>query len=236
MITIVGKTLGEVYEKVYKELIHFGNDIGNTLELENAILLIEKPSLKDLHLPYRDFSKNYLMKELNWYWTGRNDVEFIGEVAKMWYQISDDGKTNNSAYGYIVHKKYGRDQLLEILEILKNDPASRRAVLNISDPLLHKEETKDLQCTVALQFLIRDNKLNMTVFMRSNDLYFGLPYDSIYFMTIQDWLAKQLNIKVGSYTHHATSMHIYKRDLDKFEKHNNVVNIDKYDTLYDILK
>lgn len=235
MIVIKGRTISEVYEILLHKLINEGDEVENTFELLNTVLEIEEPSIKDIYLPMRNFSKKYLMKELNWYWTGNNDVNYIGEVAKMWYDISDDGKTSNSAYGYIIHKKYERDQLMEIYELLKKDSYSRRAILNISDALLHKQNTKDYQCTIALQFLIRDNKLNMTVFMRSNDIYFGLPYDSIYFMTIQDWLAKKLNVKIGSYTHHATSMHMYKSDVDKFKEHNNVINLDKYETIYDII-
>lgn len=83
-----------------------------------------------------------------------------------------------------------------------------------------------MQCTIALQFLIRNNELQMTVYMRSNDVYFGLPYDYIYFVSIGQYIANKLNINFGLYTHHATSLHMYLRDVDKFVKHNQITNID----------
>ena len=235
MTIIKEKTLGAAYEVLTHKLMNEGEDTGTTFELLNTVIEIEKPSIKDIHLPFRNISKRYLMRELNWYWTGNNDVNYIGEVAKMWYKISDDGHTSNSAYGYIVHKKYNKDQLMEIYELLKNDPSSRKAVLSIIDPRLDKKKTKDLQCTIGLQFIIRNGKLHMTVFMRSNDIYFGLPYDAIYFMTIQNWLSNKLDVEIGTYTHHAVSMHMYKRDIGRFVKHDRTINLDKYKTVYDII-
>lgn len=235
MNLIKGETLGDVYKELYHKLLNEGVDDGITYELTNTVLEIQKPSLINIHLPYRNLSKKYLMRELHWYWLGRNDVEYIGKVAQMWKHISDDGETNNSAYGYIIHKKYDKDQLLEVRDLLKKDPSSRKAVLSIFDANIDKSKTRDLQCTIALQFLIRNNKLNMTVYMRSNDIYFGLPYDSIYFMTIQNWLAKELGYEVGSYIHNATSMHMYKRDIGKFKKHTTQINLDEYQTVYDEL-
>ena len=62
--------------------------------------------------------------------------------------------------------------------------------------------------------------------MRSNDIYFGLPYDYIYFVSLGTYVAKQLDIPFGLYTHHATSMHMYLRDVDKFVPHEQRTTID----------
>lgn len=227
MKIIKEKTLNYAYAILVKELLVNGQTQGETLELTNTVIEIERPSLKQIHFALRKISKNYLRTELKWYWNGRNDVEYIGDAAKMWYDISDDGKTSNSAYGYIIQSKHNKNQLDEVLKVLQKDPSSRKAVLSIIDPTLNKLETKDLQCTIAIQFLIRNNKLQMTVFMRSNDIYFGFPYDSIYFITLQTWLAKQLNIEIGSYIHHATSMHVYKRDIPNLKEHNQFIDINE---------
>lgn len=65
----------------------------------------------------------------------------------------------------------------------------------------------------------------MTVYMRSNDIYFGLPYDYLYFVSLGEYIAKQLNISFSTYHHIVTSMHLYTRDECKFDKHDQVVNI-----------
>lgn len=166
----------------------------------------------------RNISKRYCAAELLWYLMGDNSVDFIGKYASMWNRITDDGKTNNSAYGYIIKYKHGFDQLEKIVELLKIDIHSRRAVININVPNENVIETKDEMCTVCLQFLVRDNKLNLSVVMRSNDLYFGLPADICAFCEWQKYVADKLGLEYGSYTHHAISLHIYERDFDKFNK------------------
>ena len=166
----------------------------------------------------RNISKRYCAAELLWYLMGDNSVDFIGKYASMWNRITDDGKTNNSAYGYIIKYKHGFDQLEKMVELLKTDVHSRRAVININVPNENVIETKDEMCTVCLQFLVRDNKLNLSAVMRSNDLYFGFPFDDISFIEWQKYVADKLGLEYGSYTHHAISLHIYERDFDKFNK------------------
>lgn len=217
--------ISEAYEILLNELFE-APIVGNTHEINNCCLVIKNPTTKDYYLPYRKISEKYATAELNWYWSADNSCETIGQYAKMWLRLSDDGKTNNSAYGYILHKKYGFDQIKQVIELLKKDPTTRRAVLNISDPAINRIETNDMQCTIALQFLIRHDELEMTVYMRSNDVYFGLPYDYLYFVSIGEYIAKQLGLKLGLYTHHATSMHMYLRDEEKFVEHNQITNID----------
>ena len=166
----------------------------------------------------RNISKRYCAAELLWYLMGDNSVDFIGKYASMWNRITDDGKTNNSAYGYIIKYKHGFDQLEKMVELLKTDVHSRRAVININVPNENVIETKDEMCTVCLQFLVRNNKLNLSVVMRSNDLYFGFPADVCAFCEWQKYVADKLGLEYGSYTHHAISLHIYERDFDKFNK------------------
>lgn len=217
-------------QTAYKELIQYLKDaeiVGQTKEINNCCLIVHNPSIKDFYLPYRDVSEKYLNAELKWYWSGDNSCETIGKHAKMWLSLSDDGKTNNSAYGYILFKKYGFNQLEQIIELLKKDPTTRRAVLNISDPAINRITTKDMQCTMSIQFLIRNGKLEETVYMRSNDVFFGLPYDYFFFVSLGQYIAKQLDLELSLYTHHATSMHMYLRDEDKFNvKELSIINID----------
>lgn len=216
MHIIQRKTIYQAYAELIDELLNFGRHVGNTIELNNCCLIVEQPSIENYRLPYRSVSKKYLLEELKWYWSGDNSCKTIGQFAKLWLAISDDGETSNSAYGYILQKKYGFNQIEQIIKLLKKDPTSRRAVLNISDPSINRIETKDMQCTIAIQFLIRNNKLEETVYMRSNDVYFGLPYDYVYFVSIAMYIASKLKLELGSYTHHATSMHMYDRDVEKF--------------------
>lgn len=198
------------YVELLEMLVYDGKNVGNTHELTNVQFTV------DSNHPiayYRKPSLSYMLAELVWYFSADNSKDFIGYFADMWNHISDDGKTSNSAYGYIIHKKHGFDQIKKVIELLKKDPESRRALININVPNEKVIETKDEMCTIALQFLIRNERLDMTAMMRSNDVWFGLPYDIVYFTAVQKYIANELGLESGSYTHFVTSMHIYKKEI-----------------------
>ncbi len=97
------------------------------------------------------------------------------------------------------------NQYKKCLIYLKADKTSRRAIINLSIPedLLVNDRT----CTNTMNFLIRNEVLNLTVNMRSQDVHQGLEYDVFFFTNIQRKLAHELGVKVGIYTHHMVSMH-----------------------------
>lgn len=70
--------------------------------------------------------------------------------------------------------------------------------------------SKDVPCTVAWHFTVRDGALILTVFMRSNDVWLGLPYDLLNFTTVQRVVASMLDLKVGEYRHIVSNLHIYE--------------------------
>lgn len=203
-------------DKIYNKLcvaLQKAPEVNGTREINNVKITLT--NILDNVVSCRNISISYALGELLWYFTGRNDVEFISKFGSMWSRISDDGVTNNSAYGYVLMKKHGFNQIEKIIELLKKDPTSRRAVLNINQANEHVIETKDEPCTIALQFLIRDNMLHCTTIMRSNDIWFGFPYDVIFFTELQKYIASRLNVGFGEYTHFAVSLHLYDRDSEK---------------------
>lgn len=211
------KTINNMYKYYVNNVIKNGNNIGNTKEFTNVIFTV-KDVINNNIINIRNISYEYILAELIWYFSGSNSVDFIGQFGDMWNKISDDGVTNNSAYGYILKEKFGFDQIEKIIELLKKDPTSRRAVLNINSANKSVIETKDEPCTISIQFLLRNGRLNCTTVMRSNDLYFGLPYDAIFFTELQKYIASRLKCKVGFWTHFVGSMHIYMKDIKRLKE------------------
>lgn len=211
------KNVNDAWIHLAKNVVYKGDVVGNTKELTNVSFQIENP-LDNIVKSRHNFSLTYYLGETVWYGAGKDDVEFISKFGRIWNHLTDNGIYNNSAYGYILKNKHGFDQIEKAIELLRGDQYSRRAVLNINIPRRDVIETKDEMCTIALQFLIRDGKLNMTGIMRSNDLWTGTPYDIFYFTTLQRYVAYKLNIDMGTYTHFATSLHCYLRDEEKLIK------------------
>lgn len=185
-------------------------------EILDAITVIEDPTRNFVLSEKRNLPIRYAIGELLWYNSRVPTVKAIAPFSSVWKRMSDDGVFVNSNYGYVIHDKYGFDQYEYCKELLKRDPNTRQAVIHIKTPRNTIEEpTKDLNCTVCLQLFIRDNKLHMTVYMRSNDIWTGFPYDVFNFTCIQIRMAMELGVEIGTYTHHAASLHLYTRNLNK---------------------
>ena len=185
------------------------------------------------YVPGRELSVHYMIAELLWYLSGNDSTEWISNYSAFWSKISDDGKTANSAYGARIFKPHNRiaanvdeawTQWDYVVNELKNDSDSRRAVVHIRSPQDSILAGLDVPCTLSLQFFLRNDKVHMTVSMRSSDVILGLSYDVPAFTIFQELLALQLTqelgrpIGLGSYTHLSASLHLYERHFKMAEK------------------
>ncbi len=75
---------------------------------------------------------------------------------------------------------------------MRNDKDSRQACIMINRKEVMMGETKGKLCTNAIMFRIRENKLNMTVQMRSNDVIFGLGIDAVMFSFMYEMMYQRL--------------------------------------------
>lgn len=220
MIVFSGKTVNEVWEKAFDALSMQANEgfqdssrDGSVVgEFLDAVMIVDDPTRNIVTSPIRKMPMRYAVGELAWYLSGSNKVKDISQYAKKWVEISDDGKTNNSAYGYRIFEKFGFDQWEYVKGLMKKDPNTRQAVIHIKDA--SDIPTKDTPCTVYLQFFLRDNKLYLSVHMRSNDIWMGVPYDMFSFCFLQVKMAMELGVEIGTYTHYAGSLHLYQRDYE----------------------
>jgi thymidylate synthase len=139
--------------------------------------------------------------------SGLSLPELVIAVGPQFINYAEDNGVFHGAYGPRTNGQYD-----VIIDRLKNDPDSRQAVVTIWNPEYDLQEKKrDYPCTILHQFRVRDNKLNMTVFMRSNDVWLGAAYDFFQFTRVQIAMASVLGIEPGKYVHHVGSMHIYEQ-------------------------
>lgn len=141
---------------------------------------------------------------------GFSDAERMRDIVPGFKRFMNGGSLHG-AYGPRVSM-----QMSAAIRRLIDDPDTRQSVVTIWDPLhdLMQEGRKDLPCTLSFTFSVRDDKLNMSTHMRSNDLWWGWSYDLFQFTQLQWTVANFLGIDAGSYTHYADSFHLYDRDAD----------------------
>lgn len=172
--------------------------------------------------PARAANYGFAAGEFLWYLRGVDDLTSICYYNKRMKDYSDDGKTLNSAYGKRINSQWA-----DAIATLVGDPDSRRAVMTIFAPSDMRRAvtvgTKDVPCTLALQFFVRDSKLDLHVTMRSNDVVWGLANDLFSFTLFQETMLLDLkasapslfsDLKLGTYYHTAGSMHLYERHFD----------------------
>lgn len=209
-------TLDEAFEYWY-DLLTSNTDAvesrdGNVVgEVINATTVINDPTRCIMKSEIRKLPMRYCIGELLWYLSGNKNLKEIQKYTKNWDRMSDDGMTVNSNYGHCIQHKFGFNQWEYVKNMLLENPNTRQAVIHIKTA--DNTSSKDVNCTVCLQFFIRDNKLYLTVYMRSNDLWTGFPYDVFQFTAMQILMSMELGIELGSYTHMAGSLHLYERNL-----------------------
>lgn len=193
---------------------------------------------------------DYTAKETELYDSCTNSAEDFGKASKFWLKLANPDGTVNSAYGYLIwkNKSHGSDFETELAphpafpeggvthsvpkrrtpwewakESLVADKDTRQALLRFSLPEHQWVGNRDQTCTLHGLFLIREDKLHLTINMRSNDLTLGLVYDLPWFISLMYRMREELletypDLQIGTYTHQVASLHIYDRDEERILK------------------
>jgi thymidylate synthase len=198
----------EAYEAVLDKILQEGIDFGDTKAIFNCGFYIDNPSDKAITNLERKWNKKYAAAEWAWYLSGDPKISKLGElygsIPPIWKRMADKNGEVNSNYGYQWQRHNQIDYIVNKL---------RHAAISIYDAKEHLQYGNDTPCTYAIQFSIIDEKLCMSVYMRSNDIWYGFCNDQYQFASLQEMIADMLHINTGWYYHHAHNMHLYKNKL-----------------------
>ena len=117
----------------------------------------------------------------------------------------------NAGWDYTYHDRFYR-YLPFVIGELKRNSESRRAVISIRDNETDSRN-KDAACMQSIQYFIRECKLDCMVLFRSNDLPEAFFFNAFALVMLQEKVAGELGIGVGTYTHRSNSMHCYEKDF-----------------------
>lgn len=201
-------TFGKAYTKVLATLLTRGT-VSSPRGMKTKEILAAQVVITDLRQniiasELRDLNFRFMVAEWLWIMAGKNDVKSIMKYNKQIEKFSDNGEIFNGAYGPRL-----LPQWKHVYKALQKED-SRQAVATIWTP--NPEDSKDIPCTIALQFLIRDKKLHMVVTMRSSDAWLGLPYDVFNFSMMANGIAGMLGIETGAITMQLGSLHLYENN------------------------
>ena len=182
-----------------------------------------RPTERVIFWPERDANPFFHFFESLWMLAGRNDVTYVEQFAKRMRDYSDDGEVIYGAYGFRWRTWFGFDQIEAVVEELKRDPFSRRAVLTMWSPngdLIQADggvgglSSKDIPCNTQIYLRRASGELHMTLTCRSNDIVWGAyGANAVHFSMLQEYLAGMLGTRVGTLYQVSNNFHGYKKTL-----------------------
>lgn len=199
---------------------------------EPVTTVYNRPKERVLFWEARDANPIFHLMESIWMLSGRNDIAFPAMFNLRIGQYSDDGQVFNAAYGYRWRRHFGIDQVTQVIELLRRDPDTRQAVIQMWDPADLTKVTKDKACNTQIFFDIRMGQLNMTVLCRSNDIWYGAyGANAVHFSFLMELVAGALGVPVGLYRQYSHNLHLYTElyDAKKYlESPPNCLDYDGY--------
>ena len=202
-IIITGNSLPEAYHNALLELQDLGIIAGcsdwNTQQKEAAMTVMVSNPLLEPRISKLIIGGSY---DLQRYVMELVDGILDFKIGKGW--------------DYTYHDRFAK-YLPFVIEELQRNPESRRAVISIRDNEIDTK-IKDAACMQSIQYFIRDNKLDCMVLFRSNDLLKAFFFNAFALIILQEKIAGELGVEVGTYTHRSNSMHCYGQDFAFLER------------------
>ena len=201
-----------------------GEELGSrkgerVLERLHQQITLTEPWDRYPRLGLRKASLPAQIAETMWILAGRNDVGWLSYYLPRAAEFSDNGETWRGGYGPRLRYFDGIDQIAHVVDVLQQDPASRRAVISIYDPNIDTAPGKDIPCNDFITFQSRLGELHAHVFVRSNDLMWGWSgINAFEWSVLQEVIAGILGIEAGTLTFSISSLHAYDRHWGKLRK------------------
>ena len=226
-----GKHIATLYKDILTDLLNAPEYTSNPRGMEvkeiiNCVIEVQEPNLNMFKSEFRSSPEKYIGAELLWYFSGTNKSAFIENYASLWTKLKNENGEVNSAYGNLIFNEKNEanyTQFQWVISSLKVDKDSRQAFMHFNKPYHQYDGNKDQVCTLTALFHIRNNKLHMTLNMRSNDVILGFMTDFTFFNILHQEVFLHMKryypeLEMGSYTHTSHSMHLYARHYELVEK------------------
>jgi len=163
-----------------------------------------------------------IIHELLWFLAGDTNVRYLQENGvRIWNEWADE----NGELGPVYGKQWrsweaadGRtiDQIQNVLDQIKNNPDSRRMIVNAWN-VGEMDEMALPACHCLFQFYVADGKLSCQLYQRSADIFLGVPFNIASYALLTMMMAQVTNLEPGEFVHTLGDAHIYSNHLEQVE-------------------
>jgi len=145
---------------------------------------------------------------------GETMEEFVGKIKE-----SDEFAKKHGNLGPVYGKQwrdfFGVDQVLSVIDQIKNNPNSRRIIISAWNP----KELPDMAlppCHAFMQFYVsNDGKLSLQLYQRSADVFLGVPFNIASYSLLLMMVAQVTGLKPYEFIHTTGDTHIYLNHFDQ---------------------
>lgn len=223
------RDVNEALPILLNNLLHRGAVVdsraGKTLEMTHVGITLTEPLRREITVDHRKANIAAQIAETMWVLAGKNDIGWLSHYLPRAADFSDDGKTWRAGYGPRLRHwpaaDHGEpiDQFRTVLDVLRQSPGSRQAVMSIWDPAQDYKASKDIPCNNWLSWSLRDGRLDLHVAIRSNDVVWGWSgINQFEWSALLEILAGMLAVEPGAIHYSTTSFHMYERHFAKAKK------------------
>ena len=176
---------------------------------------------------------NSVIRELLWYLKGETHIRNLRQHTKIWDAWTSEEKNweIGKMYGYQwvkwekfsidsdkkTYKKTHINQIEEVINLIKNNPDSRRMVVTAWNPSV-LDEIALPSCHAFFIFNVTNGKLNCHLTQRSGDIALGIPFNLACYATLTQMIAQETNLELGQFSHYINDAHIYENHIDGLQE------------------
>ena len=188
----------------------FGHQMRFNLEDGFPLLTTKKLHLKSI------------IYELLWFLKGDTNVKYLQDNGvRIWNEWADSDGSLGHIYGYQWRSwpdyKGGHiDQIKQVVEQIKNNPDSRRIIVNAWN-VADIENMNLPPCHMFFQFYVANGRLSMQMYQRSADTFLGVPFNIASYALLLQMMAQVTGLRAGDFVHTLGDAHIYKNHLEQVQ-------------------
>lgn len=153
--------------------------------------------------------------ELLWFISGETNIKYLTDnKVRIWNEWADENGELGPVYGKQWRDFNGVDQLKRIIKQIKENPYSRRHIVNAWNP----EDVNDMAlppCHMMFQFYVNDGKISLQLYQRSADAFLGIPFNIASYSLLLMMVAQVTGLEPYEFIHTIGDAHIYNDHIEK---------------------
>ena len=163
-----------------------------------------------------------IIHELLWFLQGDTNIKYLKEnKVRIWDEWADENGDLGPVYGYQWRSWPNpdgshTDQIVNLMNGLKNNPDSRRHIVSAWNPSFIDEMALP-PCHCLFQFFIADGKLSCQLYQRSADTFLGVPFNIASYALLTMMIAQVLDLEPGEFIHTFGDVHLYSNHMEQVE-------------------